>query len=316
MWMRGHGRSAALAVVLGAGAVAGAVGIACGSRTGLDVLGGSETPGEEGIRDAGPDRLQVTVPRKLDCSDAGTTYIYVISEENEIYSFYPTTAEFTLIGTLECPDPTPEASPFSMAVDHLGAAYVVFDDGNLFHVSTKTAECSATPFVTDQQGIQTFGMGFVANAGDATTGETLYISADNDAGALATINLSTFALGVVAFGGNAVHQAELTGTGDGRLFAFFAPDPMSAPSYIDELDPRTAKILSSALLPEVVEGQGWAFGFWGGDFYTFTAPGQVLHPTTIVTRYRPSDGSVVQVATAPPGVTIVGAGVSTCAPQQ
>jgi hypothetical protein len=46
----------------------------------------------------------------------------------------------------------------------------------------------------------------------------------------------------------------------------------------------------------------------------FTAPPSTA-PSSIVTRYRPSDGSIVQVATAP-GLTIVGAGVSTCAPQQ
>jgi hypothetical protein len=199
-----------------------------------------------------------------------------------------------------------------MAVDHLGAAYVVFDDGNLFHVSTKTAECELTPFVRYQHGIETFGMGFVANVGDAASGETLYVLGDQTS-ALATIDLETFTLHVVAQGGDVVSEAELTGTGGGRLYAFFAPDNLSPPSYIDEIDPHTAKVLSSALLPDVVEGQGWAFGFWGGDFYTFTAPDNA---TTVVTRYRPSDGSVVQVATAPFGVIIVGAGVSTCAPQQ
>lgn len=308
--MRGQGRSAALAVLLGAGTVAGAVGIACGSRTGLDLLEGPDTPGAQGVRDAGPDRLGVMVPRRLDCADAGTTYIYVIGEDNEIYSFYPPTAEFTLIGTLDCPDPK-GTTPFSMAVDHLGAAYVVFEDGYLFHVSTKTAECELTPFMPGQEGIDTFGMGFVANVGDAAGGETLYVAGDQTS-ALATIDLETFTLRVVAQGGDVVSQAELTGTGDGRLYAFFAPQNTAPPSYIDELDPRTAKVLSSVLLPEVVEGQGWAFGFWGGDFYTFTAPGE----TTVVTRYRPSDGSVVQVASAPFGVIIVGAGVSTCAPQQ
>jgi hypothetical protein len=45
-----------------------------------------------------------------------------------------------------------------------------------------------------------------------------------------------------------------------------------------------------------------------GDFYLFTAPGG----SSIVTRFRPSDGSLVQVATL--SQTIVGAGVSTCAP--
>jgi hypothetical protein len=299
-----------LAIVLGAGSAVAAVGIACGSRTGLDGIGAEGDVAATGSQDAGVDALRVGIHQNLDCADAGTTYIYAIAQDNQIYSFYPAKTEFTLIGTLSCPELDPQASPFSMAVDHLGAAYVVFDDGNLFHVSTKTAECEPTPFVPGQHGIQTFGMGFVANK---TTGETLYVSADDDAGQLATIDLDTFTLHVVALGGDVVDQAELTGTGDGRLYAFFAPDNTSPPSFIDEIDPRTAKVLSSALLPEVVEGSGWAFGFWGGDFYTFTAPDQV---TTVVTRYRPSDGSVAQVASAPPGVMIVGAGVSTCAPQQ
>jgi len=131
--------------------------------------------------------------------------------------------------------------------------------------------------------------------------------------------VDTFELDVVApFSGdtgNPVAQAELTGTGDGRLFGFFAPTNMNnvPPSFIDQIDPRSAKVLSSVLLPDVIEGGGWAFGFWGGDFYTFTAPD---NNTTVVTRYKPSDGSVTQVATAPSGVVIVGAGVSTCAPQE
>jgi hypothetical protein len=55
---------------------------------------------------------------------------------------------------------------------------------------------------------------------------------------------------------------------------------------------------------------GWAFAFWGGDFYTFTAPSG----NTLVQRYRPSDGSVVTVSSLA-GRQVVGAGVSTCAPQ-
>jgi hypothetical protein len=67
-----------------------------------------------------------------------------------------------------------------------------------------------------------------------------------------------------------------------------------------------------ATLPGVDLGGAWAFAFWGGDFYLFTAPGG-NGTSSLVTRYRPSDGSVTQVAMAP-GVTIVGAGVSPCAP--
>jgi hypothetical protein len=62
----------------------------------------------------------------------------------------------------------------------------------------------------------------------------------------------------------------------------------------------------------VDQGFGWAFAFWGGDFYTFTSPTDV---GSVVQRFRPGDGTITSVAEFQPGV-IVGAGVSTCAPQQ
>jgi hypothetical protein len=56
-------------------------------------------------------------------------------------------------------------------------------------------------------------------------------------------------------------------------------------------------------------GSAWAFAFWGGDFWLFTAPGVASR----VDRYRPSDGSTVTMKSNV-GFNIVGAGVSTCAP--
>jgi hypothetical protein len=49
-----------------------------------------------------------------------------------------------------------------------------------------------------------------------------------------------------------------------------------------------------------------AFAFWGGDFYIFVA-GDVW-------RFRPSDGSTLQIAHTDD--VVVAAGVSTCAPLQ
>jgi len=292
---------------------------ACGSRTGLQVSG---EPLVAASRDA---QAEVDAPRgtpgpRLDCAEAGVTYVYVMSEGNELYSFYPATAEFTLVGAIDCNDPE-GSTPFSMAVDHKGVAYTVFSpDGRLYRISTRTAACQPAPFIPKQQGFTTFGMGFVADpadAGDASaSGETLYVAGDGT-NSLASIDLTTFALHPVGAIGRAagipVTSAELTGTGGGTLFGFFAPDPAVAPSYIIQIDPQTAEVRSTVELPDVVQGGGWAFGFWGGDFYTFTAPD---YATSVVTRYRPADGSIVQVATAPQGVKIVGAGVSTCAPQQ
>src|SRR5580658_2187316 len=152
---------AALAVA--AGAVAAG---ACGARSGLDtpaidlrvtrdaeaILDGDAFVEADALIDAPPE----TGPRPLDCAEAGVLYIYVISEQNNLYSFNPADGEFTLIGPINCDDPE-GTDPFSMAVDHKGVAYTVFSSGHLYRVSTKTAACEPTAFVPGQLGVTTFG---------------------------------------------------------------------------------------------------------------------------------------------------------------
>jgi hypothetical protein len=247
-----------------------------------------------------------------DCPDAASTFIYVITEMNNLYSFYPPDAVFSLVGTIACPAAA-GSTPFSMAVDRKGIAYIVFSpSGELFRVSTATAACEPTGFVSGQGGFSTtFGMGFSQNSGDA--GETLYVAGDA-VPALATIDVNTFQLNQVGPFNPSITMAELTGTGAGALFGFWEPrDAMGVPgndSAIVQIDKNTAEVTNSSTLPGVEQGSGWAFGFWGGDFYTFTAPGG----SSVVTQFNPNTGSVIQVAQT--DEIIVGAGVSTCAPQQ
>jgi hypothetical protein len=53
----------------------------------------------------------------------------------------------------------------------------------------------------------------------------------------------------------------------------------------------------------------YAFGFWGGDFWVFTSDGTF----TQVTQFDPTSGAETAATTYDD--VIVGAGVSTCAPQ-
>ena len=303
--------------------------LACGSRTGLFVDDSSVVPPDDGgvVSDARPDRRDVDVEvdgalppidageehdaDRRDCPDADATLVYVISESNDLYSFDPPTASFKAIGQIACPAP-PNTTPFSMAVDRKGVAYVLFNDGHLYRVSTATAACIGTSFVVGQQGFDTFGMGYATN--DIGPTETLFVAGSRDQGnptaatGLAQINTTSFALSKIGNFFPIIDRAELTGTGDGRLFAFYTKANVVG-SFIGEIDTGTAQVTAETPLPTVEQGQGWAFAFWGGDFYTFTAP----TATTRVTRYRPSDNSVTVVANV--GSLIVGAGVSTCAPQ-
>ncbi|MBV9948408.1 MAG: hypothetical protein JOZ69_16270, partial [Myxococcales bacterium] len=86
-------------------------------------------------------------------------------------------------------------------------------------------------------------------------------------------------------------------------------------SAIAQIDRATAQIVGESALNGVAQGLGWAFAFWGGDFYTFTSANALEQAAgSVVRRFRPSDRTIVAVATYPD--LIVGAGVSTCAPQQ
>jgi hypothetical protein len=306
--------------------------VACGSRTGL---WGSEDDDFEllpdgGIRvDGGRDAsvtdtsvpevlppIDAQPPRdasRVDCPDAESTLVYVVTSENELYSFFPEDGSFKFISNIACPAP-PGETPFSMAVDRKGVAYVQFTDKRLYRVSTATGACIGTPFAPDQQGFGEFGMGYATN--DVGPTEFLFVagtrsSTQLSSPGLARIDPTTFALTKVGNFVPDIARAELTGTGDGRLFAFYTKGiDNGPPSYIGEINTTNARVIAETPFPTVDQGNGWAFAFWGGDFYMFTAP----NGGSDVTRYRPSDNSVTVVATLP--TRIVGAGVSTCAPAQ
>lgn len=297
---------------------------ACGARTGLlapieedasvadasDAHPPSDAPDDalDASIDHAPDVVDEAfpdVPIVGTCTDAGITYIYVLGIDHELYSFYPPTLGFTFIGDVHCAS---TALANSMAVTRTGIAFSNYNDGTLFEVSTANAACKPTSYAPDQHGFSTFGMGYAA---EADGGETLYVAGQGSllSQGLGTIDTTSFTLAFVGQFDPQQLNCELTGTGDGRLFGFC---PFNTGSYLSEFDPKTAEVLSTHQL-STAGGSGartWAFAFWGGDFYLFTGPDDA--PST-VTRYDPVAQTETIVATAP--VSIVGAGVSTCAPE-
>jgi hypothetical protein len=233
-----------------------------------------------------------------DCAEAAKL-VYVLTDGGRLYSFHPPTLDFIEIGRLECPDVPPFSSTFSMSVARDGTAYVLFGDGNLQLVSTVDASCKSSGYIPEQLGFKTFGMGFSAEGADA---EALY-AAHYGASGLARIDPKTLTMTLIGGFDGPAGAAELSGTGDGHLFGFF-----KSSAQIAEIDKTSADILSVAPL-SVTVGHAWAFAFWGGDFWVFTAPEQYSE----VHRYRPSTGETDMMMKTP-AMRIVGAGVSTCAP--
>jgi hypothetical protein len=195
-----------------------------------------------------------------------------------------------------------------MAVDHSGTAYVAFTTGDIFLVDVNTPECVPSGLVAGQQGFSRFGMGFAANGRDPSSDETLYLASTGSASRLAWLDTTALSLQVIGEFNPPISEPELTGTGAGELYAF--TDLGGGDSAIVRVDPTTGSARARSVLPGIRQGTGWAFAFWGGDFYTFTAP----FGNSVVTRFRPVDGSLEEIATV--SEKIVGAGVSTCAPTE
>jgi len=259
------------------------------------------------------------------CS-AAAMLVYVLSAENDLYSFNPPSKQFKKIGTLGCQT---NMTPNSMAVDRNANAWVNYAQadmttgmdtgGAIFKVSTADASCQPTSIHLSQNWYR-LGMGFSTDTANGTS-ETLYVAATGSmnpfgmGGAspgLGKIDLKAQSLAPIGGFGGALdgQNAELTGTGDARLFGFFTTTPVQ----IAQIDKSSGAANNAKPLNGVETPSYWAFSFWGGDFYLYTADKyDMANPFSSVTRFRPTDGSVTVLAQNI-GFRVVGAGVSTCAP--
>jgi len=241
------------------------------------------------------------------CSQAAE-FVYVVDVNGVLYQFNPPTLAFTQVGQVTCAS----SDFFSMAVDRNAVAWVLAEDGTIVKYDINAKTCTKTAFQAGQHGFQTFGMGFSANGSGATT-DTLFVTDDelqtpSSNQGLAMIDTSSLMLTPVAQYDQLVgEEAELTGTGDGRLFGAFEGSPYT----VAEIDKTTAHVISVAPqtgIDYAPSSSSLAFAFWGGDFWLFIGPGG----TTDVFQYQPSGQTTTKRETEQ--FEIVGAGVSTCAP--
>jgi hypothetical protein len=188
--------------------------------------------------------------------------------------------------------------------------------GVVYRVSTQDATCEATPSVTLPANWYRVGMGFSTEG--TSNRETLYVAATGDQKGAATnglgsIDVTSFSIANIGqfTGALAGQKAELTGTGDGRLFGFFATWPVQV-AQIDKTGTTQAPVPITGLRPP----SDWAFSFWGGHFYLYTSQGLPVPAGqgSDVTDYDPASGAIDTSYLTGVGFDIVGAGVSTCAP--
>ncbi|HRI68925.1 MAG TPA: hypothetical protein PK156_32065 [Polyangium sp.] len=242
------------------------------------------------------------------CTDVATL-VYVLTADNDLYSFDPPARAFTRIGTINC---NTTLTPNSMAIDRSGRAWVNYFDsfgqGEIWKVNVRDASCEAAPTVILPPDWAQVGMGFAVDftrMGD----DTLFIDSLSGNG-LAKIDANMVVpiadFTPATFSGSV---AELTGTGDGRLYGYFQTSPV----YVAQINKSTAAVTNAVAITGLNTPDAYAFSFWGGSFYLYAAS---IGSNSRVTKYDPATGVINNNYILDTGMQIVGAGVSTCAPVQ
>lgn len=289
--------------------------VACGpSGRGDDVGTGGDGGGGDGTGSNGDN-----------CSEA-SKLVYVVDSNNQLSQFDPSTKLFKDLGALNCPAGS-GFNPFSMGVDRNATAYVLYVSANpisgnptaskIFKVDTTATglPCTATSF-TPLSTMLEFGMGFSTDTAGGST-DKLYVAGSNTASTtsnatLATLDVTTYTTTPVS-GGTILGSPELTGNSNAELWGFF-PDPTNP--KIQGINKATGAALTPAPLPAALKGEpaAWAFAYYGGDYWIFLAKSDGVGGALPTTVYQVSPTGTLKGMTPTTSRTIVGAGVSTCAP--
>jgi hypothetical protein len=250
--------------------------------------------------------------------------IYVLHSTSpaSVWFYDPPANTFTEVGMLGCMAPF-GATANSMAIDREGNAWINYytlgfpNDGLLFQASLDDlGSCYDQGYDANGEWFL-LGMGFSVDV-EGGSCDTLFLY-DSDkyatmdftgGSALARWDESSSAL--VDVGDSDYPVAELSGTGDARLFAFATVS--AGETVLAELDKSDGSTIDMTPLDGLDITNAFAFAFWGGDVYFFTET-FAGSGNSKVTRldYDGNDGGGLDIVNANTGLHITGAGVSTCA---
>jgi len=240
----------------------------------------------------------------------GTEMIYTIDQFNQRLSqFDPASKTFIDLGSINCPT-NGSATPFSMSVDRQANAWVLYTNGEMFWVAINSGTLACTKVQWGSpSGLKVFGMGFSTDqpggssealyvGGGATQVQSTYTLAHVD-----PINLNTMPIG------NQPALPEMTGNGKAELWGFM---PEASNARIVQFDKTNGSIIKEFSQPMLAGTMsGYAFAHWGGDYWVFLQKGG---ETSTKVYQIDGVGGGIKTITPTTGRTIVGAGVSTCAP--
>jgi hypothetical protein len=200
-----------------------------------------------------------------------TDRIFVLGDDGALWSYDPRADAFAFVIGPVC---ATTGRPFSMAVDGRGRAWILDVDSHrmqLFDLVSPGA-CVDSGYLPTNPEFPLFGMGFLSRDA-AHECASLYVHSYSGDGPFAE-GPGIGALGVVEGAPLGVRTiapidydgGELSGTGDGRLFAFTGVRP----SKLVEYDPSTGAVIETRPLVGLPRTNASAFAFFAGDLYLFT----------------------------------------------
>jgi hypothetical protein len=224
-----------------------------------------------------------------DCPPSATL-VYVTGVGDKLYSFFPPTLTFTLVGQFNC-----LSSPTHMTVDRQATAWVVAG-GRIYKASTKDATCTEVSTWQPDPTFNDFALTFVGVKDPVDT--TLYLL--NDSRNLARFDVSSGASTPINSVDPTATLGDMTSNGDGTLY--FLQDIFTPVLW--NIDPQTGATIAHQAL-SAAGGGSQALAFWGGSFYAFE--------NSTIYQYDPAAKTTTSLGSAP--LMVTGAGQSTCVPK-
>jgi len=236
----------------------------CGSRTELLVPNPADRRPVEADASSPTDASEGDVGGR--CGDGGPLEVaYVLDSSGNIYRYHPETGQEVMLGTPNCGDSNVQWT-MTAGRDH---AYIVYTDWTIYSVDLATLECSPTPFVSGQLGLD-FEFG-VAVVGSGASEQLYYYGVPSGASTaiLAVSDTVSFSLTPVGsvdpmIPGGPLFPVNLTADGSGHLFAY-APEPTG---YLMEIDAADGAVLL-AVDESLPSGPPYATLSYEGSVYLF-----------------------------------------------
>ena len=243
--------------------------------------------------------------------------ITLLAGDKDLYRFDPDTWTTAYLGHIDCPDPRFN----TLLVDRQGVLWIGCEGGVVVSVDPDSLTCTRAELDPAELYTTAWGAGFAV---DRTGREHLFVSPSADVGTsedfeseLVNIDLARMRVQARLPIPESWWRLELTGSGDGRLFALVEPFGGGSQRAV-ELDPTDGSVVRELFSASWPYLGAFDIAYWEGSIYVFRgAPDAEGWPTveqTAVLRFQLVPFGQLEDLGVLPLPSVIGADGTTCAP--